>query len=95
MVVLLAIGLGIGLGIDWSGSNDSEVSYPKIDCNGKCKVTVETNYGKIEGYQYDSEDEEYNGIPANNLFPNFKHNTTYFLGIPYAAPPVDNLRIWS
>ena len=47
---------------------------------------------KVEGYRYFEGDDRYNGIPFNKLLPNIEHNSTYFLGIPYAAPPTGNLR---
>ena len=75
-----------------SGIYRGRISSDYPDNFGKLNHTVETQNGRIMGFRYDPEATQYNGLPVNNLLPNIQHNSTYFLGIPYAAPPVGNLR---
>lgn len=92
----IAIGLGVGLGLGLNGddSSDDDHGDDSVDIGPKPDgdYVVATQSGWLQGYRFDQNGKTYNDIPFNNLLPNIPHDTTYYLGVPYAAPPVGELR---
>ncbi|CAG5103742.1 Oidioi.mRNA.OKI2018_I69.chr1.g915.t1.cds [Oikopleura dioica] len=76
-----AVGLAIGLGVGLSGGSD-EADPPMREGGFK----VETENGPVIGFEWDP-NEKMEGVWANK-----QHNSVSFKGIPYAQPPVGNLR---
>ena len=88
----IAIGLGVGLGLGLNGDDSSEDDSVDIGPKPDGDYVVATQSGWLQGYRFDQNGKAYNDMPFNNLLPNIPHDTTYYLGIPYAAPPVGELR---
>ncbi|CBY43781.1 unnamed protein product [Oikopleura dioica] len=76
-----AIGLAVGLGVGLSGGSE-EGENPIREGGHK----IETANGPIIGFEWDSE-EKMEGVWANR-----KHSSVSFKGIPFAAPPIGDLR---
>jgi len=92
--IAIGLGVGLGLGLNDDGSSNDDQGDDSVDIGPKPDgdYVVATISGWLQGYRYDQSGKTYNDIPFNNLLPNIPHDTTYFLGIPYAAPPVGKLR---
>ena len=53
---------------------------------------LQTLNGWLEGFRYDPDALDYDGIPFSAALPNIPHNSTVFFGVPYATPPVGDFR---